>query len=156
MKNRIWNPIGIIHSPYTTKEDTPIQGIFSPEGIGRIEVFPEYKEGLKDIGTFSHLIIFYQFDRAGEIKLIRTTFLDDEPHGVFASRHPCRPNGMGITIVEFLKQIDNILEVSGIDVLDGTPLIDIKPYIPRFDCFPEASEGWVAAKKERPKPKGRE
>ena len=86
MKSHVWNPIGIIHSPYATKENTPIQGIFSPESIGRIEVFPEYKEGLKDIETFFHLNIFYRFDRAGEIKLIMATFLDDEPHGVFASR----------------------------------------------------------------------
>jgi tRNA (Thr-GGU) A37 N-methylase len=82
--------------------------------------------------------------------------LDDEPHGVFASRHPCRPNGLGLTIVKLINRHKNILEVSGIDVLDGTPLIDIKPYIPRFDCFPEANEGWVALTKERLKPVGRE
>jgi tRNA-Thr(GGU) m(6)t(6)A37 methyltransferase TsaA len=150
-------PIGIIHSPYKTKEATPIQGKFSPEAIGQVEVYPEYEEGLKDIDTFSHIILLYQFDRAGEIKLVRPTFLDDEAHGVFASRHPCRPNGLGLTVVRLLKVSSrNTLEVSGIDVLDGTPLIDIKPYIPRFDCFPEASEGWVTSTKERPKPPGRE
>ena len=87
---------------------------------------------------------------------MRPTFLDDEPHGIFASRHPCRPNGLGITVVKLLKRTDNLLEVSGIDVLDKTPLIDLKPYVKRFDCFPEADEGWVALKKERPKPSGRE
>jgi len=150
------HPIGIIHSPYATKEETPIQGTFRPDGMGTIEVFPEYEEGLKDIETFSHLILIYLFHKAGELKLVRQTFLDDEAHGVFASRHPCRPNGLGITVVTVLKRDGNQLEVSGIDVLDGTPLIDIKPYIPRFDCFPEASEGWVASKKRRPKPPGRE
>jgi len=149
-------PIGLIHSPYATKEEAPIQGTFSPEGIGQVVVFLEYMEGLKDIETFSHIILSYQFHQAGEVKLVRPTFLDDEKHGVFASRHPCRPNGLGLTIVKLLNRSKNILEVSGIDVLDGTPLIDIKPYIPRFDCFPEANEGWVALKKERPKPVGRE
>jgi len=150
------NPIGLIHSPYATKEEAPIQGTFSPEGIGQVVVFLEYMEGLKDIETFSHIILFYQFHQAGEVKLVRPTFLDDEPHGVFASRHPCRPNGLGLTIVKLINRHKNILEVSGIDVLDGTPLIDIKPYIPRFDCFPEANEGWVALTKERLKPVGRE
>jgi tRNA (Thr-GGU) A37 N-methylase len=101
-------------------------------------------------------ILFYHFDRAGKIELVRATFLDDEPHGVFASRHPCRPNGIGITIVRLLDRKENILEVNGIDVLNGTPLIDIKPYVRRFDCFPEVSEGWVVKKTVRPKPKGRE
>ena len=149
-------PIGIIHSPYQTKEAAPIQGAFSPDVIGRVEVFPEYAEGLKDIETFSHIILLYQFNKAGKIKLVRPTFLDDEPHGIFASRHPCRPNGIGLTIVKLLRRFKNILEVSGIDVLDGTPLIDIKPYIPRFDCFPGAKEGWLTSKQERSKPPGRE
>ena len=150
------NPIGVIHSPYKTKESCPIQGTYSPEGKGTIEVFSEYSEGLLDIETFSHIILLYQFDRVGEIKLVRPTFLDDEPHGVFASRHPCRPNGLGISVVRLLRRLENILEVEGIDILDQTPLIDIKPYIPRFDCFPEANEGWVATKQWRPKPTGRE
>jgi tRNA-Thr(GGU) m(6)t(6)A37 methyltransferase TsaA len=154
-KNEL-RPIGIIHSPYTAKESAPIQGAFRPEGKGRVEVFQEWEEGLKDIEMFSHIFLIYQFDRAGCIELVRKTFLDDEPHGVFASRHPCRPNGLGLTVVKLLKRSNNILEVGGIDVLDGTPLIDIKPYIRRFDCFPEAGEGWVASRAERPKPVGRE
>jgi tRNA-Thr(GGU) m(6)t(6)A37 methyltransferase TsaA len=88
--------------------------------------------------------------------LARPTFLDDEPHGVFASRHPCRPNGLGLSVVRLLRREGNILHVGGIDVLDGTPLIDIKPYIPRFDCYPEASEGWITGKELRQKPPGRE
>jgi tRNA-Thr(GGU) m(6)t(6)A37 methyltransferase TsaA len=149
-------PIGVIHSPYRTKEAAPIQGIFSPGGLGRVEILLEYAEGLKDIESFSHLILLYQFDRAGEIKLVRPTFLDDEPHGIFASRHPCRPSGIGLTVVKLLRRSKNILEVSGIDVLDGTPLIDIKPYVPRFDSFPEATDGWLASKGKRSKPPGRE
>ena len=149
-------PIGIIRSPYTSKEQAPIQGAFRPEGKGIVEVYPEYVEGLKDIETFSHIFLLYQFDRAGEVRLVRKTFLDDEAHGLFASRHPCRPNGIGLTIVRLLTRREQILEVGGIDVLDQTPLLDIKPYIPRFDCHPDAKEGWTADKRERPKPPGRE
>ena len=150
------NQIGTIFSPYKTKEQCPIQGTFMPEGKGRVEIFPEYEEALGTIETFSHIILFYIFDRAGEIKLYRPTFLDDAPHGVFASRHPCRPNGIGMSIVKLEKRIKNILEVSEIDVLDNTPLIDIKPYIPRFDHREKATNGWTETKEVREKPKNRE
>jgi len=149
-------PIGTIHTPYKTKEETPIQGTFNQDSKGTVEVFLEFEEGLKDIETFTHIILLYQFDRAGEVRLVRPTFLDDVPHGVFASRHPCRPNGIGLTVARLLARSKNRLEVAGIDVLDGTPLLDIKPYILRFDCFPEAGEGWVSHVQIRPKPAGRE
>lgn len=149
-------PIGIVHTPYKTKEECPIQGAIKPEGKGQVEIFSEYEEGLKDIETFSHIILFYIFDQAGEIKLVRPTFLDDSFHGVFASRHPCRPNSIGISIVKMDNRRKNIIEVSGIDILDGTPLIDIKPYIPRFDHFADANNGWTGTIKLRPKPPGRE
>lgn len=148
--------IGIIHSPYKTKDECPIQGQVRPEGKGQIELFPEYEEGLETIETFSHIILFYIFDQAEEIKLSRPTFLDDSPHGVFASRHPCRPNSIGISIVKLEKRNKNILEVSSIDILDNSPLVDIKPYIPRFDCFKNANNGWIENKKVRSKPLGRE
>ncbi|MBC7962217.1 MAG: tRNA (N6-threonylcarbamoyladenosine(37)-N6)-methyltransferase TrmO [Steroidobacteraceae bacterium] len=150
------HPIGIIHSPFATKEEAPIQGAFQPEAEGTVEVFAEFAASLKDIETFTHLILIYRFDRAGEVILSRPTFLDDEPHGVFASRHPCRPNGLGLSVVRLLRREGNILHAGGIDVLDGTPLIDIKPYIPRFDSYPEANEGWFAGKEARQKPPGRE
>ena len=148
--------IGIIHSPYKTKEECPIQGSLKPEVTGKIEIYPEYEEGLETIETFSHIMLFYIFDRAGEIKLSRSTFLDDAPHGVFASRHPCRPNFIGISIVKLEKRNGNTLEVSGIDILDNTPLIDIKPYIPRFDYVKNANNGWTEDKKIRQKPPDRE
>jgi tRNA-Thr(GGU) m(6)t(6)A37 methyltransferase TsaA len=149
-------PIGIIYSLYNTKESCPIQGRYAEDGKGRVEVFPDYAAGLQDIEGFSHIYLLYQFDRSGSIELVRPPFLDDEPHGIFACRHPCRPNGLGISIVRLLQRKGNILEVEGIDVLNETPLLDIKPYVPRFDCFPEANEGWVADKQWRPKPPGRE
>ena len=117
--------IGTIHSPYKDKEDCPIQGIIKPEGRGKVEIFPEYEEGL-----------------------------DDNPHGVFASRHPSRPNRIGISIVKLEKREGNVLVVSELDVLDNTPLVDIKPYIPRFDNRREASNGWIENLKLRDKPEG--
>lgn len=119
-------------------------------------MYEQFAAGLKDIETFTHIYLLYQFDRAGAVELIRPTFLDDEPHGVFATRHPCRPNGIGMTIVKVIRREHNVLVVEGIDVLDETPLLDIKPYIARFDRISDASNGWLENKKWRPKPKGRE
>jgi len=150
------SPIGIIRTPYATKEDAPIQGRFTSDNTGTVEVFGDFADGLQDVTLFSHLILLYHFDQAGAVELVRRPFLDDTPHGIFATRHPCRPNGVGITVVELLGQEGNILHVAGIDVLDKTPLIDIKPYVPRFDAFPAASEGWFAGKENRKKPEGRE
>ncbi len=148
--------IGILHTDHKTKDEAPIQGAFDPDAKGIVEIFPEFAEGLKDIELFSHIYLFYHFDRAEPGALIRHPFLDDTPHGIFATRHPCRPNGIGITVVRLVERNGNRLRVTGIDVLDGTPLLDIKPYVPRFDCHPEASEGWFAGKDSRRKPSGRE
>ncbi|MDM8543022.1 tRNA (N6-threonylcarbamoyladenosine(37)-N6)-methyltransferase TrmO [Desulfococcaceae bacterium HSG9] len=148
--------IGVIYSPYKTKEECPIQGAAKSEGKGQIEIFSEYEEALETIETFTHIMLFYIFDRAGEIKLSRPTFLDDVSHGVFASRHPCRPNSIGISIVKLERRNKNILDVCEIDVLDNTPLIDIKPYIPKFDYREKAGNGWVETKKFREKPQNRE
>lgn len=145
--------IGTIRSPYKTKIDCPIQGKIAPEGRGRVELLPDYERGLETIETFSHLYLFYVFDRAGTIELSRPNFLDDEPHGVFASRYPCRPNSLGMTVVELMKREGCTLFVKGLDVLDETPLIDIKPYIPRFDLFEKAANGWTADKPIREKTK---
>lgn len=148
--------IGIIHSPYATKDVCPIQPAYSSEAQGTVEVFAEFAAGLKDVETFSHLYLLYSFDRAGEVELVRPTFLDDEPHGIFASRHPCRPNGIGLSIVRLVERRGSTLSVVGLDVLDGTPLLDIKPYIPRFDGVESATDGWVGDLQWRPKPDGRE
>lgn len=145
--------IGIIYSPYKSKDECPVQGAFKPEGKGKIEVFREYEKALETIETFSHIYLFYIFDRAGEIKLSRPTFLDDDSHGVFASRHPCRPNEIGMSVVKLEERKNNILMVSEIDVLNNTPLIDIKPYVPKFDYRENASNGWAELKELRRKPK---
>lgn len=151
-----YNPIGIIHSPHKSKDQCPIQPLYALGAEGQVEIFQQYAEGLKDIESFSHIYLLYLFDRGGEIRLIRSTFLDDQPHGIFASRHPCRPNGIGISIVPLIRREGNILVVKGLDVLDDTPLLDIKPYIPRFDVIDSASNGWVQDMEWRHKPEGRE
>lgn len=149
-------PIGCIHTPHKTKADCPIQSVYAAEAEGRVEVYAPFAPGLKDVETFTHIYLVYQFDRAGEIELVRPTFLDEEAHGIYASRHPCRPNGIGLSIVRLLERRENLLMVSGVDILDGTPLLDIKPYIPRFDCIDAASNGWVGHRPWQPKPEGRE
>jgi tRNA (adenine37-N6)-methyltransferase len=148
--------IGIIHSPHKTKQECPIQPCFAPDNIARVEVFPQYAEGLKDIETFSHLYLLYEFDRADEILLVRATFLDDTPHGIYASRHPCRPNAIGMSIVKLVARDSNVLVVEGADMLDQTPLLDIKPYLPQYDVIASATEGWTANTQWRVKPEGRE
>ncbi|WP_241648006.1 tRNA (N6-threonylcarbamoyladenosine(37)-N6)-methyltransferase TrmO [Methanoculleus taiwanensis] len=138
-----YRPIGIVHSEFTEQDETPIQGIFN-ESVGRVEVFPEYAEGLRDIESFSHIILLYHFDRAGECTLLQKPFLDGEKErGIFAIRHFKRPNPIGISIVRLLGVHGNVLEIKGVDVLDGTPLIDIKPYVYRFDHRDEVRSGWV-------------
>jgi tRNA-Thr(GGU) m(6)t(6)A37 methyltransferase TsaA len=150
------DPIGVIRSPFKTKQDCPIQPLYASSVSGRVEVSEQYAEGLKDIETFSHIYLLYLFDRAEAISLIRPTFLDDTPHGIYASRHPCRPNGIGMSIVKLIRRDGNHLIVEGVDMLDQTPLLDIKPYIPKYDAIPTASEGWTANKQWRQKPEGRE
>lgn len=150
------SPIGIIHTPFTSKKECPIQGSYAPEAKGTVEVYTEHELGLKDVELFSHLYLFYHFHDAGEIRYVRPTFLDDAEHGIYASRHPCRPNGIGMSIVGLASRKGRFLEVTGIDVLDRTPLLDIKPYIPRHDRIEEANEGWIAGLKHRDKPAGRE
>jgi tRNA (adenine37-N6)-methyltransferase len=148
--------IGTIHTPFATKDVAPIQGAFHPEHEGTVEVFPQFAEGLADIDGFTHLFLLYEFDRSAPVEMRRRTFLGDDVRGLWATRHPARPNPIGLTVVRLLGRDGTRLRVGGIDVLDGTPLLDIKPYIPRFDSFPEASEGWIAGRENRPKPPGRE
>lgn len=148
--------IGSIHTLYKTKEECPIQPLYSPDFLERVEVFGENEQGLKDIETFSHIYLVYLFDRSGKIDLVRPTFLDDEPHGIYASRHPCRPNSIGLSIVKLVRREGNALIIEGADMLDKTPLLDIKPYIPKYDAIRSASAGWTAGKKLRPKPEARE
>ena len=136
-------PIGIIHTPYKESKGIPIQGKFEKGAAGQIEIFPEYQEGLKDIEGFSHLILIYYFDRAKEEKLIGKPFLEDKPHGIFAIRGPMRPNHIGLSIVKLEKVEGNIVTFSEVDMLDNTPLLDIKPYVSHFDSRQNVKNGWL-------------
>ncbi len=136
-------PIGIIHTPYKEPKGIPIQGRFEKGAIGQIEIFSEYQEGLKDIEGFSHLILIYYFDRAKEEKLTGKPFLEDEPHGIFAIRGPMRPNHLGFSIVKLEKIENNIITFSEVDILDNTPLLDIKPYVSHFDSRENVKNGWL-------------
>ena len=149
-------PIGVIRTPFRAKDGCPIQPLYAGDALGMVEVFKQFSAGLKDIELFTHIFLIYAFDRARAVELVRPTFLDDKPHGVFASRHPCRPNGIGLSVVELVERSDFVLTVRGIDVLDETPLLDIKPYIHRFDAIDDANDGWVAGLEFRDKPAGRE
>ena len=139
----IYQPIGRIRSPFTNRNETPIQP-YRSRAAGKVEVLAEYEEGLRDVDGFSHLILLYHFHRAdpGYDLLVRP-FLDDQPKGLFATRYPRRPNGLGLSVVRLVRREANVLHVAGIDVLDGTPLLDVKPYVPPFDAVPEASMGWL-------------
>lgn len=138
-------PIGIIHSPYKTKEEVPIQAYLSNEE-GEVEVFKEYEDGLMDIDGFSHIMIIYIFHKSKDRYLHVKPYLDTRLRGVFATRHPDRPNPIGISLVRFLERKGNILRIKGMDVVDGTPLLDIKPYIPRFDERENVKYGWLEDK----------
>jgi len=143
----VMRPIGVIHSPFTEKKETPIQPSRS-KAIGRVELYPQFADGLQDIEGLSHLILIYVFHRASEYSLLVTPFLDDQLRGLFATRYPCRPNPIGLSIVRFISRDVNEFEVEGIDVLDGTPLLDIKPYMPEFDIRHNVSAGWYETRKK--------
>jgi tRNA-Thr(GGU) m(6)t(6)A37 methyltransferase TsaA len=136
-------PIGIIHSPYHTKEEIPIQGVFKPEGVGTIEVYEEYAEGLTDVEGFSYIQIIYFFHKSQDSSLLSKPFLEDKLHGIFAIRSPHRPNHLGISVVKLLERKGNVLKTGEIDVFDGTPLLDIKPYVPKFDERKNVKIGWL-------------
>lgn len=138
-------PIGIIHTPFKSRSGTPIQP-FRSSVTGKVEVFSKYKDGLADTEQFSHLILIYKFHKSRGYRLKVKPFLDNQQRGLFATRYPRRPNQIGISIVKLLKRKSNILFVEGIDVLDGTPLLDIKPYIPDFCPEGQIRTGWLEGK----------
>jgi len=138
-------PIGIIHSPFRNKKETPTQS-FKSKAIGRIELFKKYLKGLKDIEGFSHVILIYKFHKSKGYRLLVRPFLDRELRGLFATRYPRRPNQIGISIVKLVGVRNNILTVKGIDVIDKTPLLDIKPHVPEFAAKAKVKVGWLKGK----------
>lgn len=143
MDKIVYSPIGRIISPFKEAKGTPIQPTADDTARGKIELFPEYVGGIKDLDGFSHLILLYHFHKAGEASLIVKPFLENEEHGIFAVRAPSRPNPIGLSIVRLLKIEENILHFADLDILDGTPLLDIKPYVPEFDRRDNVKIGWL-------------
>ncbi|MBN1828869.1 MAG: tRNA (N6-threonylcarbamoyladenosine(37)-N6)-methyltransferase TrmO [Deltaproteobacteria bacterium] len=142
VKDVIYGPIGVIRSEHTVADLTPIQTVYAKNCRGRAEIFPDFAEGLRDLEGFSHLYLLYHFHEAGPVKLRVKPFLQDIERGVFSTRAPCRPNPIGLSIVELLRREGNILYLAGLDILDGTPLLDIKPYTAKFDCREGTRNGW--------------
>jgi tRNA-Thr(GGU) m(6)t(6)A37 methyltransferase TsaA len=141
-----YKPIGVIHSPFKEPKGTPIQPAGAKGIDGTVEVFPEYAEGLKDVEGFSHIILIYHFHLSQGSPLKVKPYMDNEAHGVFAMRDPSRPNPIGISIVRLISVEENILHIQDVDIVDGTPLLDIKPYVPEFDIREVEKIGWLEKK----------
>ena len=141
-----YRSIGIIHSPFKEPKGTPIQPAGAKGVNGTVEIFPEYAGGLKDIEGFSHIILLYHFHVSRRSTLIAKPYMDSEAHGIFAMRGPSRPNAIGISVVRLVKVQGNILHIQDVDIVDGTPLLDIKPYVPEFDMREVARIGWLENK----------
>jgi len=141
----LMHPIGIIHSPFTDKSQTPIQASRS-QAKGVVEVYPEYAEGLQDLEGFSHIFLLYAFHESSGYSLLVKPFLDDHLRGLFATRYPARPNPIGLSVVRLTTRQGNTLEIEGVDMLDGTPLLDIKPYVTDFDVRTDTCSGWYPAR----------
>jgi tRNA (adenine37-N6)-methyltransferase len=140
--------IGVIHSPFSDPAQAPIQASRST-ATGSVEVFPQFAAGLRDLNEFSHIFLLYLIDCPQGYDLSIKPFLDDQEHGIFATRYPCRPNPIGLSLVRLLRVDGNRLDIEGIDMLDGTSLLDIKPYVPDFDIRENAQIGWYGRRAHR-------
>jgi len=145
----VYQPVGVIHSPFLRPEGTPIQPQAAKGVQGWIEVNGDYTNGLRYVEGFSHIVLLYHFHLSSGFDLETVPFLDNVQRGVFATRAPRRPNAIGLSTVRLLACEDNILKIENVDIVDGTPLLDIKPYNPAFDAFMEATNGWYRGKEHR-------
>jgi tRNA-Thr(GGU) m(6)t(6)A37 methyltransferase TsaA len=146
MKKILFKSIGTIRSPYRKLTGMPIQPAGAEGVSGTVVVHKEYGKGLKDLDGFSHIILLYYFHRSKGTSLLVRPYLDEEYHGVFATRYPNRPNPIGISVVRLIGIERNILNIRDVDILNGTPLLDIKPYVPQFDTRKSESIGWLSEK----------
>jgi tRNA (adenine37-N6)-methyltransferase len=144
-----YTPIGVVRSPFTQLEGMPLQPIAAQGVSGSIEVEPAFREGLKDLEAFSHLILLMHLHRMSGFALEVTPYLDDRSHGIFATRSPRRPNPIGLSVVRLIAIEDCTLRIEDVDVLDGTPLLDIKPYVPAFDVRETDRIGWFSSRIDR-------
>jgi len=141
----IFHSIGVIHSPLKVMSKTPIQPVFCNDIEGTVILDTEYTDGFKDLQIFSHIYLFYYFNQSQKTCLRLKPYLSDQEHGIFATRAPHRPNKLGMSLVRLVRVEDNILHVKDLDILDGTPLLDIKPYIQRYDSRKTVKSGWQDA-----------
>jgi tRNA (adenine37-N6)-methyltransferase len=139
----IYKPIGVIHTSFNSLEEMPIQPTSDASGPGVVEVFSEYAEALRDLEGFSHIYLLYHFHKVRQSQLIVTPFLDSKPHGIFATRAPARPNPLGLSLVTLVRIDQRHVFVEGADVLNGTPLLDIKPFVPEFEHVQSVRIGWL-------------
>jgi tRNA-Thr(GGU) m(6)t(6)A37 methyltransferase TsaA len=137
-----YRPIGVIGSEHVSPEKTPIQPAYAKGCKGEAHILPEFADGLRDLEGFSHIYLVYHFHQAGPAKMIVRPFLQDIERGVFATRASCRPNAIGLSVVELVRREGNVLHLDGVDILNGTPLLDIKPYTAKFDCIKTIRNGW--------------
>lgn len=144
MMDVVYRPIGIIHSPFTELAGMPIQPAGAEGVMGTAVIHPEFTPGLQDLDGFSHIILLYHLHRVEVANLTVTPFLDTQPRGVFATRAPRRPNPIGLSVVKLVRVGQNVLYLENVDILDGTPLLDVKPYVPEFDHQSEIRTGWLA------------
>jgi tRNA (adenine37-N6)-methyltransferase len=143
-------PIGMIHTPFHVIENMPIQPI-AAEGIeGYIELYPQYIKGLKDLEGFSHITLIYHFHKITSYSLEVIPFMDEQPRGIFSCKAPKRPNAIGLSTVKLIRIEGNLLHIEQVDMLDGTPLIDIKPFYPRYDNRENVTLGWLEKNKDLP------
>ena len=143
MAEIVYHPIGLIYSPFKECLGTPIQGISSSDVEGIVEIFPKYVKGLKDLEGFSHIILIYHFHLSGKFSLTVKPYLDKRLRGLFATRAPSRPNPVGLSVVRLIKVAGTRIYVSNLDIVDRTPLLDIKPYVPAFDEHKIIKIGWL-------------
>jgi len=143
MKEIRYKPIGVIQSPHKQPLGTPIQPKAAENVEGTVEILPEYVEGLKDLDGFSHVILVYHFHLSKGLSLRVKPYMDDKYHGIFATRAPPRPNPIGISVVRLIGVKGNILHIKDVDIIDETPLLDIKPYVPKFDVRKVKKIGWL-------------
>lgn len=147
----LYKPIGVIRTPFTTTDGMPIQAVAARGVAGRVELLPEFAEGLADLEAFSHVILLYHLHKIEGYNLTVVPYLDNREHGIFATRSPKRPNPIGLSVVRLtgIEHDKATLHIEEIDVLDGTPLLDIKPYVPQFDAKETDRIGWFDGKVER-------
>jgi len=146
-----YKPIGTIYTPFDNIHGMPIQPTSNTSERGTIIIDQPYADGLKDLDGFSHIYLLYHFHKVGQSKLQVTPFLDNSPRGIFATRAPSRPNPIGLSLVRLVRIEGNALHVDGVDILNGTPILDIKPFVPEFESIQDVRVGWLEQSRGRVK-----